>query len=295
MGDFNGIVVINKEKGFTSHDAVNVVRKIFDMRKVGHTGTLDPEATGVLPICLGKATRVSDLIMVSDKEYIVGLKLGIKTDTQDIWGTVIEHSDKEVSEEELASAIKSFVGEYDQIPPMYSAIKIDGQKMYDLARQGIEVERKPRRITVYDIQLSDVGEGGFTMRVKCSKGTYIRTLCHDIGQYLGCGACMDTLRRTQSSVFSIRDAHTLAQLEQAVTEGRLEDVLLPVDTVFTHYTAVTADHEIKTRLKNGAPSTVPYALGTYRVYDESGEFIAIGEVKRINGRNKIVVVKYFGQ
>ena len=296
MENLNGLIIIDKEPGFTSHDVVSRVRRILSFRKVGHTGTLDPDATGVLPICIGKGTRVSDMLMMSDKEYVARVKLGLVTDTQDISGEVLSEKDaSHITHSDIEDAVRHFVGDIDQIPPMYSAIKIDGQKMYDLARQGIEVERKPRRITVYDIQLSDVGEGGFTMRVKCSKGTYIRTLCHDIGQYLGCGACMETLRRTQSSVFTIDAAHTLSQLEQAVSEGRLEDVLLPVDTVFTHYTAVTADHEIKTRLKNGAPSTVPYALGTYRVYDESGEFIAIGEVKRINGRNKIVVVKYFGQ
>lgn len=296
MENLNGLIIIDKEPGFTSHDVVSCVRRILSFRKVGHTGTLDPDATGVLPICIGKGTRVSDMLMMSDKEYIARVRLGKVTDTQDISGAVLEQCDaSHISASDIENAIAHFIGDIEQIPPMYSAIKIDGQKMYDLARQGIEVERKPRKITVYSIDLSDVRDGGFTIRVRCSKGTYIRTLCHDIGQYLGCGACMETLRRTQSSVFSIEDAITLSQLEQAVGEGRLDEVLLPADTVFTHYEAVTVDDEIKIRLRNGAPSTVPHPLGTYRVYDESGEFIAIGDVKKINGRNKIVVVKYFGQ
>ncbi len=295
MENLNGLIIIDKEPGYTSHDVVSRVRRILSFRKVGHTGTLDPDATGVLPICIGKGTRVSDMLMMSDKEYIARVRLGTVTDTQDISGAVLSQKDaSNIHHTDIEEAISHFLGDIEQIPPMYSAIKIDGQKMYELARQGIEVERKPRKVTIYDIELSDVRDGGFTIKVRCSKGTYIRTLCHDIGQYMGCGACMESLRRTQSSVFSIQDAITLAQLKQAVEEERLDEVLLPVDTVFTHYTSVTVDDEIKTRLRNGAPSTVSYGLGTYRVYDESGEFIAIGEVKKINGRNKIVVVKYFG-
>ncbi len=296
MENLNGLLIIDKEPGFTSHDVVSRVRRILSFRKVGHTGTLDPDATGVLPICIGKGTGVSDMLMMSDKEYVARVKLGIVTDTQDISGSVLSTGDfSHITRENIEDVISKFTGDIEQIPPMYSAIKINGQKMYDLARQGIEVERKPRKITVYAIDLSDVEEGEFTIRVKCSKGTYIRTLCHDIGQALGCGACMKTLRRTQSSVFTIDAAITLSQLEEAVEQGCLDKVLLPVDTVFTHYEPVFVDDEIKTRLRNGAPSTVPYDTGTYRVYSADKEFIAIGEVKKINGRNKIVVVKYFGQ
>ena len=296
MDNLNGLIIIDKEPGFTSHDVVSKVRRILSFRKVGHTGTLDPEATGVLPICVGKGTRVSDMLMMSDKEYIAEVKLGTVTDTQDIFGTVAEEHDySHITQHDIENAIEHFTGEIQQIPPMYSAIKINGQKMYDLARQGIEVERKPRKITIYSIELLNVGDGIFTIKVKCSKGTYIRTLCHDMGQFLGCGACMQSLRRTQSSVFTADAAVTLAQLEQAVENDELSRVLLPVDSVFTHYRPIVVDDEIKVRLRNGAPSTVTHPPGTYRVYDSDNEFIAIGEVKKINGRNKIVVVKYFGQ
>ena len=296
MENFNGLIIIDKEAGFTSHDVVSRVRKILSFRKVGHTGTLDPDATGVLPICIGKGTRVSDMLVMSDKEYVAKVRMGTVTDTQDISGKVLSVEDcAHITRKEIEDAIGHFIGEIEQIPPMYSAIKIDGQKMYDLARQGIEVERKPRKITIYDIVLCEVENSTFTMKVRCSKGTYIRTLCHDIGQYLGCGACMETLRRTGSSIFGIEDAITLSQLEKAVMEGRLDRVILPVDTVFTQYDPVIVDDEIKTRLKNGAPSMVPYPEGTYRVYDVYKKFIAIGEVKKINGRNRMVVVKYFGE
>ena len=293
MGDFNGIVVINKEKGFTSHDAVNVVRKIFDMRKVGHTGTLDPEATGVLPICLGKATRVSDLIMVSDKEYIAGLKLGIKTDTQDIWGTVIEHSDKEVSEEELASAIKSFVGEYDQIPPMYSAIKIDGKKLYELARQGKEVERKSRRVSIYYAEILELKKDEALIKVGCSKGTYIRTLINDIGDRLGTFACMTSLQRTKSGVFDISDAHTLDELKNIKENQRLSDVLYNADYVFSSLEKIVLSDELKERFLNGAKSTVKNDVGRYRVYDSREVFLGIGYVEKDKNRNVLKTEKNF--
>ena len=202
MENINGLIIIDKPSGFTSHDVVSKVRGILSYRKVGHTGTLDPEATGVLPICIGKGTKVSDMLMNSDKEYVAEVKLGVVTDTQDIFGEVIATSDAScVTLQNVEDAIRHFTGDIRQIPPMYSAIKINGQKMYDLARKGIEVERKPRNITVYSIELLNFEGDVFKIKVKCSKGTYIRTLCHDIGEYLGCGACMLSLRRTQSSAF----------------------------------------------------------------------------------------------
>ncbi len=296
MENLNGLIIIDKPSGFTSHDVVSKVRGILSYRKVGHIGTLDPEATGVLPVCIGKGTKVSDMLMNSDKEYVAEVKLGVVTDTQDIFGEVMATSDSSsVTLQSITDALQHFTGEIKQIPPMYSAIKINGQKMYDLARKGIEVERKPRNITVYSIELLSFENDVFKISVKCSKGTYIRTLCHDIGTYLGCGACMLSLRRTQSGMFCDNDAITLAQLEQAVQNDTLTQVLVPTDKVFYQLEPVNVNDEIKTRLKNGAPSTISKELGTYRVYDKNNNFIAIGEVTLINGRNKISVVKYFGE
>lgn len=293
MADFNGIVVINKEKGFTSHDAVNVVRKIFDMRKVGHTGTLDPEATGVLPICLGKATRVSDLIMESDKEYIAEMKLGIKTDTQDIWGEVIDKSHKKVSQEEFISAIESFKGEYDQIPPMYSAIKINGKKLYEIARQGKEVERKPRRVNIHYIEILDVNEDSARIKVGCSKGTYIRTLINDMGEKLGTFACMTSLQRTKSGVFHMEDAYTLDELKNIKENDHLNKVLYNADYVFSSLDRIDLSHELKERFLNGAKSTVENVPGRYRVYDLKGDFLGIGYVEEDKKRNVLKTEKNF--
>ena len=295
MEGINAIVVIDKPSGMTSHDVVSRVRRILGTRKVGHTGTLDPEATGVLPICIGRATKVSDMLMLSDKEYIAAVRLGTVTDTQDIFGTVLEKRPTDgFSNEKLAEAVTRFTGEIDQVPPMYSAIKIGGKKLCDLARQGVEVERKARRVNIYSIETSDVTNDGFTMKVACSKGTYIRTLCHDIGEYLGCGACMAGLRRTKSSVFGIDEAITLEELETAVSGGSLSLVLRPIDSVFAHLPRLAVNDEIDTRLRNGAPSTVAAQCGEYRVYNARGEFVAVGAVERMNGRNKVSVVKYFG-
>ena len=216
MSELNGIVVVNKEKGYTSHDVVNVIRRILGTRKVGHTGTLDPNATGVLPVCVGKSTRVSDMLMFSDKEYIAKVKLGITNDTYDAWGSVLSENEVNVSECELKRAISSFTGEIMQLPPMYSAIKQNGKKLYELARSGIEVDRKERKITIYECELISFENDTFKIRVKCSKGTYIRSLCHDIGQYLGCGACMTELVRTKASVFDIENSMTLSKIEEKV-------------------------------------------------------------------------------
>lgn len=294
MSEINGIIIINKERDYTSHDVVARVRGILSTRKVGHTGTLDPDATGVLPVCIGKGTKVSDMLTFSDKEYVAEVKLGVVTDTQDIWGTVKEEKEvKDFSKDKLSEAIEHFTGEISQIPPMYSAIKINGRKMCDLAREGIEVERKARNVTIYSIDLLDVGADSFKMRVSCSKGTYIRTLCHDIGQYLGYGACMTSLVRTKSSIFDIEEAITLETLESLVKSGRTDEVLRPVDSVFMEYPRFDADDEITRRLSNGALSTVQVPVGDYRVYNPSGEFIAIGRVEQVKNRNKIGVVKNF--
>ncbi len=293
-GKYNGIIIIDKPKGLTSHDVVGKVRRILNMRKVGHTGTLDPEATGVLPVCVGKGTKVSDMLMVSDKEYTAEVQLGITTDTQDIFGTVLKTCDaSHVTVGDIEKAISHFTGEINQIPPMYSAIKINGQKMYDLARRGIEVERKSRKITIYGIELLEIFGDRFIVHIKCSKGTYIRTLCNDIGDYLKCGACMKSLKRTKTSVFDIKDAVTLEQLEQMVQLGTIEDAIIPIDRIFEDYEKYIADDEIKKRILNGAPSTVDVGEGMYRVYDRCGNFLAVGKVEKVNGRNKIRSEKLF--
>ena len=210
----NGIINVYKEKGYTSFDVVAKLRGIFHQKKIGHTGTLDPDAVGVLPVCLGRATKVCDLLTDKDKEYEAVLLLGMETDTQDISGSVLRQAEVTCTEEEVGEAILSFIGGYDQIPPMYSALKVNGQKLYDLARQGITVERKARRVNILEIEILSMQLPEITMRVHCSKGTYIRTLCQDIGQKLGCYGCMKSLKRTRVADFKLEDALTVSQIEQ---------------------------------------------------------------------------------
>lgn len=293
----DGIIVINKEKGYTSHDVVNVVRKTLNMRKVGHTGTLDPEAEGVLPICLGKGTKVSDMLMFSDKEYIAGIKLGIATDTQDIWGEVVKSSDKQVNEEEFREVVNSFVGEITQVPPMYSAIKVNGKKLYEYAREGKEIERKERKVTIYGIDILSYGDE-IKIKVACSKGTYIRTLINDIGEKLGTYACMNSLVRTKSSVFTLENSVTLDELKAYAEKGTAEKYVMSIDSVFEAYPRLTLDDEQTKRITNGAPSGTKTDVGTYRAYDKDGIFLCIAEVKREmskNGhmRNVLKLVKAF--
>lgn len=289
----NGIFIIRKEKGYTSHDVVAVMRGILHTKKVGHTGTLDPDAEGVLPVCVGTATKAADMLTDADKEYIARVKLGMVTDTQDITGTVLERHPVTVSEEQIRAAAQTFLGEIDQIPPMYSAVKIAGKKLYEYARAGKEVERKPRRVTIEHIAVSEVSGDEFTLQVRCSKGTYIRTICHDLGQLLGCGGCMSALTRTRASGFTLDQAVTLKELEQAMEQGTAEQLLVPVDELFAAYPAFTANEEIATRLGNGAPSTVHVPKGNYRVYDENGAFLCVAEVVDYHRRKVICKVKSF--
>lgn len=251
----NGIVNVYKEKGFTSFDVVAKLRGIFHQKKIGHTGTLDPDATGVLPICLGKATRVVDLLTDKDKTYETVMLLGQATDTQDISGEVLETKEVLVSEEEIRKAIMTFIGKQEQIPPMYSALKVNGRKLCDLARQGVTVERKPREIEVYSIEILEMNLPRVSMRIHCSKGTYIRTLCNDIGEKLGCFACMEQLERVQVSDFLKEDALTLSEIEILV---KAEDFSFvhPVDCVFTHLPRIEANN-IRHLVYNGnrIPST----------------------------------------
>ncbi|MDR2909102.1 MAG: tRNA pseudouridine(55) synthase TruB [Oscillospiraceae bacterium] len=228
----SGILAVDKPAGHTSFDVVARIRGIFKTRRVGHGGTLDPDATGVLPVFLGKATRFIDLVPNQDKRYIATVRLGVVTDTRDLSGAVIKESPVGVTREELVAAISSFVGKGEQIPPMYSAVRKDGVRLYDLARRGIEVERSPRPVTFYEINLLDFEGASFTIDVKCSKGAYIRVLCHDLGEMLGCGAAMAALRRTEACGLGLSSCKTLPELEELARAGSLADALMPAESAF---------------------------------------------------------------
>ena len=221
----DGVLVVRKEKGFTSHDVVAKLRGILHMKKIGHTGTLDPEAEGVLPVVLGKATRLVDMLTEKEKTYETVLRLGIETDTQDMTGQVLKELPVQISEEKLKETVESFLGEQQQIPPMYSALKVNGKKLYELAREGKTVERKARPVTFYKIQIMEMDFPLIKLEVTCSKGTYIRTLCHDIGQKLGCGGCMEELLRTRSGQFTLEDSLTLDEIQKLMQQGKLEEHL----------------------------------------------------------------------
>jgi len=288
----DGILIVDKPAGWTSHDVVAKLRGALRVKRVGHGGTLDPMATGVLPVFAGRATRAAQFCENADKEYIAGLRLGITTDTQDITGNMLRTCETSVTAEELRAVLPRFLGASEQIPPMYSAIKINGQKLYTLARRGIDVQRPARNIYISEIELSDSGiQGGggreFLLRVACSKGTYIRTLCSDIGDALGCGAAMASLRRTKAGAFTESMAHSLDKLLGAIAAGQIEKLLIPVDSIFSQYSAVTLDESSARICKNGAGCRVPgVADGTYRFYGPNGDFLLLGEV--ITGDLKII-------
>ena len=243
----DGVIVIRKEKGYTSHDVVAKLRGILHMKKIGHTGTLDPDAEGVLPVALGKATRLVDMITDKEKTYEAVMRLGVVTDTQDMSGTVLsEVPEFQVAEEELRAVTESFAGDYMQVPPMYSALKVNGKKLYELAREGKTVERKPRPVHFYEIEILDIDFPLVRFRVTCSKGTYIRTLCHDIGEKLGCGAAMETLLRTKVGRFTLDDAITLAQTEEAVRNGEIEQRILGIEEILAEYPRVCCREERET-------------------------------------------------
>ncbi len=288
----NGILNIYKEKGFTSHDVVAKLRGICGQRKIGHTGTLDPDAVGVLPVCLGNATRLCDMLTDKTKEYEAVMLLGKVTDTQDTSGTVLEEKPVNVTEEQAREAIFSFIGHYEQIPPMYSAVKVNGKRLYELARAGKEIERKSRPVEILELEILDMQLPFVTMRVSCSKGTYIRTLCHDIGQKLGCGACMASLKRTRSGQFSIEDAITLSEAERRMKEGTLEEMLVSVESVFSDLPVITVKPGFEVMAQNGNSfypnqirrddnGKIRQTTGETekreeaRLYDESGRFYGI--------------------
>lgn len=279
----NGILNIYKEAGYTSHDVVARLRGIFRQQRVGHTGTLDPEAEGVLPVCLGRATAACAFLENWDKTYRCVMRLGITTDTQDMTGRVLRESEVSQTEQEIVSVAMGFVGAYDQIPPMYSAVKVNGKKLYELARAGKEVERKPRRVEIRDIRVERVDLPLVSMEVICGKGTYIRTLCHDIGERLGCGACMEHLVRTRVGDFSVEASKTLAQVERFVLEGNGDALVQGVDAAFLQYPMAFADESLQKLLVNGnrIPASgldqwEPGWEGTpLRVYDSRGIFVGL--------------------
>ena len=268
----SGILIIDKPQGWTSMDVCAKLRGLFHERRVGHAGTLDPMATGVLPVFLGRATRAVEYAAGGDKEYVAGLRLGLVTDTQDITGTVLETRPASVARGELEEALACFRGEIQQIPPMYSAVKVNGKKLYELARKGREVERRPRPVTIRALEAErQDGPADYVLRVRCSKGTYVRTLCHDIGQALGCGGCMSSLRRTMAAGYTEADAVELEQVLAAEDPGAL---LLPVDSCFRALPALTLTAAQEKRVRNGAAFSFPRE-GIWRAYSQSGEFLAV--------------------
>lgn len=270
---WNGIINIYKEAGFTSHDVVAKMRGICKQKKIGHTGTLDPEATGVLPVCLGSGTKLCDMLTDKDKEYVAELLLGVSTDTQDVTGRVLWEKPVTVTEEQVREVILSFQGDYMQVPPMYSALKVNGKKLYELAREGKEVERVARPVVIHEIEILEMHLPVVKMRVACSKGTYIRTLCADIGDKLGCGGTMKSLLRTKVGGFGLEKAVTLAQLEQLRDENRMEEILFPVESAFDNCASLHVKEEFRKLLDNGN-SIYPSQTVEKKTY-ASGEWVKL--------------------
>lgn len=301
----DGIVNIYKEAGYTSFDVVAKLRGILRERRMGHTGTLDPQATGVLPVCVGKATKLCELLLDKEKAYEAVMLLGVTTDTEDMTGTILTEKVAQVTEEEVRAVAVQFTGVYGQVPPMYSALKVDGKRLYELAREGKEIERKPREVEIFENTplFFEKDADGFvktvTLRVRCSKGTYIRSLLRDMGEYLGCGACMKSLVRTQAGAFSIENALTLDEVEKARDEGRLGEIILPIDSFLIKYPAVSVVPEFEKYLYNGNQLAInmltekiqPSDGDGFRVYDTEGKLIGL-YLYRAN-RNQLQPEKMF--
>lgn len=295
----DGIFNINKPKGITSFDVVSKIRRLCKTKKVGHAGTLDPDASGVLPICIGKATKVIEFLMDKDKSYRVGLMLGKATDTQDASGNILYEKPVMASIEEIEEAIKSFLGEGEQIPPMYSAVKVNGKKLYELARKGIEVERKPRPVTFFKLDILSIDKNSDNVivifDVECSKGTYVRTLCHDIGKKLGCGGHMISLVRTRSGPFLLENAYTLDSLQELNSNNRLETAIISMDKAILNMPPVYVNQNEAIKLKNGL--VIPknsLTTGFSRVYHEDGAFLAIGKNINLNDALGLKTHKWVG-
>ena len=290
----NGILIVDKPQDFTSHDVVAKLRGMLRQKKIGHAGTLDPMATGVLVVLLGNATRASDHASGQSKEYVARLRLGQVTDTQDISGTVLEEHPVTVGEEELRAVLPAFTGDIQQLPPMYSAISVNGKRLYDLARKGVEVERASRDIVIEELELleggQDLGDHEYDLRARCSKGTYVRTICHDIGAALGCGGTMAALRRTKSGRFTLENALTFEEIAALLAENALESRVFPTDSVFFDLPEVHLNAEGDVRASHGnffaerhlASGDIPAEGQRCRVYDSAGRFCQIGETRQLD-------------
>ncbi len=283
----SGIINVYKEKGFTSFDVVAKLRGILKTKKIGHTGTLDPDAEGVLPVCIGRATKVCDILTDKDKVYEAVMLLGVETDTQDTSGEVLKTLPVEVSEAAVREAILSFVGDYAQVPPMYSALKVNGKKLYELAREGKTVERKARAVQIFSIEILEMDLPRVRMSVHCSKGTYIRTLCHDVGQTLGCGGCMEKLLRTKVGIFELKDTLKLSEIDGLAKAGMVEEKIISVDELFETYPKVWTKQEFDVVVHNGNRVTKRMftekpaeTMERLRVYDSEGRFIGIFEYSK---------------
>ena len=272
----NGIVIVDKPQDWTSQDVTARLRRVFNTRRIGHGGTLDPMATGVLPVFVGRATRGVEFFEHAEKTYETVLRLGLTTDTEDVWGETIEERPVSFTQELLETVLQSFRGEILQVPPMYSALKVNGQKLCDLARKGKEVERKPRPITIHELTLLETTENTLRLRVRCSKGTYIRTLCKDIGEALGCGGCMAQLCRVTAGEYTIEEAVPLQELLDAQDP---EKYLRGVDTMFRNYPEVKLTANQEKRCRNGNSFSVNLPEGTYRAYSQTGEFLMLAKVE----------------
>lgn len=297
--ELSGVILVDKHGGVTSHDIVFKIRRLFGTKKVGHTGTLDPLATGILPVLVGRAAKAAEYLLSENKEYIAEIRLGIETDTEDITGNVLSTSENIPTKEQFFDACKSFVGKIEQVPPMYSALKINGQKLVDLARQGITVERQGRTVEIFSIEPNVVNEaeGVYTLKVECSKGTYIRTLCADIGKKLGCGATMSQLRRTKTGSFSIENAYTIEALENMTQEQR-QELLIPTEELFMEAERVVLPDFYARLFRSGCEIyqkkiKTSYPVSDFlRIYDKDG-FFALGQVKEYPEGTAIKSVKLF--
>ena len=270
----NGIVIVDKPQGWTSQDVTARLRRVFNTRRIGHGGTLDPMATGVLPVFVGRGTRAVEFFEHAEKTYEAELRLGLLTDTEDTSGAVLEQREVHISETEFSAVLQRFRGKIMQVPPMYSALKVNGQKLCDLARKGREVERQPREIEIFELECLAFDGPTARLRVRCSKGTYIRTLCKDIGLALGCGGCMAALRRVTAGSYTIEEA---VPLQELLDTQEPEKYLRAVDTMFTQYPAVTLSQKQEQRVRNGNSFSTPLEPGTYRTYAQSGEFLALSK------------------
>ena len=282
----DGVLLVNKPSGFTSFDVIAKLRGILKERKLGHGGTLDPNVTGILPVFVKKATRACDICPVQDKKYTASFRLGISTDTQDIWGKVVSQKEPERDIEKIKQTILSFIGNQKQLPPMYSAIKVNGKRLYDLAREGIEVERQARDITVYEINfLGKIAEDEYEFDIFCSKGSYVRTICNDIGEKLGCGAAMTSLERTSALGFDLENAHSLDEIQKASDDGEIDKWILPIESVFKPYPQIILNEKQTKMYKNGVALSPDRVFGIgedelYRVFGFDKNFIGLGKLNR---------------